>query len=362
MSEPQPASGEPRRPPSRFDAIVIDLRRLRIDAGEVSFAEIAARIATQREADGHSPGAARVARSTVYDAFQTGRRRLSPELVREIVRALGGDEAEADAWRQRCLDVRRTGPRAHARPGEEHPVPRPSAPPRTPTRTTGPTPVPWVGPAEYVASADHAHALRAALVLVLLVACVGVNLFGGAVIIRQQIPLYLDMIGTAAAAFVLGPWHGAVVGLSTNVLAALLETPGSMLLALVTVAGARLWGYGIRRFASTIPRFLLLNVVVSLVCAIVAVPINVLLADGVADAGRAAFTGLVPNTGDVWTTLFSLLTPISLVDKLLSGAIGLLLARLVAPLLLRGGDPVPRLLERRGATTVRQQGAGDGRS
>ena len=45
-----------------FDAIAADLQRLRIESGDVSYAEIATRIARRREADGASPASATPAR------------------------------------------------------------------------------------------------------------------------------------------------------------------------------------------------------------------------------------------------------------------------------------------------------------
>lgn len=45
----------------------------------------------RRAAAGESPHAARVARSTVYDCFRTGRVRVNLALVREIATALGAE-------------------------------------------------------------------------------------------------------------------------------------------------------------------------------------------------------------------------------------------------------------------------------
>ncbi len=73
-----------------LDALVLDLRRLRIVRGGASYAELATRIQALREVRGLAPAAARVARSSVFDAFQLGRVRLNAELVADIVRALDG--------------------------------------------------------------------------------------------------------------------------------------------------------------------------------------------------------------------------------------------------------------------------------
>ncbi|TFD89904.1 hypothetical protein [Cryobacterium serini] len=94
-----------------LDGLVDDLQRLRMAVGDVSYAEIAARIARRRVVQGMSPAAARVARSSVFDAFGTGRRRINAELVAEIVRALGADDATAEVWRRRFLEARLARPR-----------------------------------------------------------------------------------------------------------------------------------------------------------------------------------------------------------------------------------------------------------
>ncbi|MFA5606074.1 MAG: hypothetical protein WDA07_02615 [Leucobacter sp.] len=90
-----------------FDGIARDLQQLRLDAGDVSYAEVAARIASNRAAAGATAAAARIARSTVFDAFRLGRRRINPDLVAEIVIALCEDADAADYWRGRCVDARR---------------------------------------------------------------------------------------------------------------------------------------------------------------------------------------------------------------------------------------------------------------
>lgn len=81
------------------------LRELRALAGSPSYAEIARRIGHRRGAEGRPP--APPARATVYDCFRTDRRRLDVELVVEIVRALGGDDAEDTRFRHMCAAAQR---------------------------------------------------------------------------------------------------------------------------------------------------------------------------------------------------------------------------------------------------------------
>ena len=373
MTEEEDASTRASAP---FDAIAADLQRLRIESGDVSYADIAARIARRREAEGASPAGARIARSTVYDVFRPGRRRINADLVAEIVLALGGDEQSARDWRRRCLAARTDrgavvgaeGPDSDAtdtaslttaadtvRSPSTGAVPSPgqtvstSPPPSTGIPSTSPTPSAGAAPTTTHADADGPTpaTLRASLIVAILVGSVGLNLFGTAVAGELRLPVYLDMIGTATAAFALGPWYGLAVGVSTNLLAALITSPETMLFGLVNAAGAVLWGYGIRRFAHTIPRFVVLNLVVALVCTLIAAPLNGLLYDGDGSGHVTdAYISALRTAQGMWLALFSVNFLASLADKLIAGFAALALARLVAPLRLRD-EPIPRLLRPR---------------
>ncbi|MBB5788886.1 ATP-binding protein [Jiangella mangrovi] len=85
-----------------LDDVALALRSLRQDAGLPSYAEIARRIGVARALRGVPLSERRPARATVYDCFRTERRRLDIDLVVEIVRALGADDAEAARWAQLC--------------------------------------------------------------------------------------------------------------------------------------------------------------------------------------------------------------------------------------------------------------------
>ncbi|WP_250445371.1 tetratricopeptide repeat protein, partial [Actinotalea sp. C106] len=82
---------------SEADAVAAELAVLRQRAGAPSFTEIARRVGDLRSSRGPTTHAARPARSTVYDCFRTGRRRLDQELVRDVLLVLGLDDHEASA-------------------------------------------------------------------------------------------------------------------------------------------------------------------------------------------------------------------------------------------------------------------------
>src|SRR5699024_8773403 len=110
--------------PDTVDRIVADLVELRTNAGVVPYAEIARRIGRRRERAGNQGPSHVPARSTIYDAFRSGRRRLDAELVGDIVIALGEDEQSAQAWKKRCFSVQAANER-RARSASEREVPAP---------------------------------------------------------------------------------------------------------------------------------------------------------------------------------------------------------------------------------------------
>ncbi|GAA0492322.1 hypothetical protein GCM10009532_14690 [Microbacterium aurantiacum] len=313
--------------PDPLGVLVRDLQQLRLDAGAVSYGEIAQRIVARRMSEGASEAASRVARSTVYDAFQPGRRRLNPGLVREIVLALGLDAAQADEWHERCVLTRQ-------------PAPAPTVTPAAPALDAHPDDAAATPPAPLVPP----QALRRALIAVLLVACLGLNLFGTTLVLRLEIPLFLDTIGTALAAFALGPWYGVAVGVATGLFGMVSSTPETVVFSAVSVVAALLWGYGLRRYARTPLRFLALAVSVAVACSVVAAPLNLALYGGASTNASSAFLPVTTSLGLI-ASVFAVNLGASLVDKVLTALLALVAARWLAPLQLTGppADPGGRV-------------------
>lgn len=80
-----------------LDQIAGTLSEWREEAGDPSYGEIARRVGELR-GSGIEPG-----RSTVYDCFRAGRRRIDVELTVDIARALGVAEVDIPEWRARCF-------------------------------------------------------------------------------------------------------------------------------------------------------------------------------------------------------------------------------------------------------------------
>jgi energy-coupling factor transport system substrate-specific component len=277
--------------PTPLDRVALDLQELRGRAGDPSYAEIVSRIGQQRRAAG-APGDSRPGRTTVYDAFRTGRRRIDRGLVLEIVRALGADDAEVAAWDQRCRDAVRP-------PGD---------------------PTPATSPSQQLAPGDGARSL-----VLTLVCCLLANLLGHVLVDLLRLPLYLDMVGTLVAAVLLGPWWGAAVGAGTNVLGSFLVGPASLLFTPVNIVGALIWGYGVRHgWGRSAARFLALSATVGLACTLLAAPIVLLVFGGYVlraeDAVTSTVLGYVDHLG---LAVFVSNGITSLADKVITGFVGL---------------------------------------
>jgi energy-coupling factor transport system substrate-specific component len=298
--------------PETLDELVAALHALRIGAGSVTYDELGARITRLRESRGLAPAAARVARSTVYDAFRSGRTRINADLLADIVTALGEDDAAVSEWRLRCMRVRLS---------------------QAPGRVAVPPSLPLAPHVLHLPHEPRPSAAPMITTLVMLV-CLGLNLFGNAASARLNAPLFLDMIGTAIVAITFGPWFGAAVALSTNVLAGLSNSPQALPFVLVNIAGALVWGYGVRTWGlgRTPLRFFSLNVIAAVACTLTAAPILALNLSGITtnSAAGGLFVALQGPGLGLWGAALASNLTVSLGDKLLAGYVALAVAAVLA--------------------------------
>lgn len=320
MADPGTPAVDVRAP---YDDIAARLQRLRIDAGGVSYAEIAARITANRVAAGAGAAAARIARSTVYDAFQSGRHRLNADLVAEIVLALGGHEDQAAHWRRECLDVRRA-----AELGEQASQEGAAAVSEAAARADIPD-------ASSSARGDAPHLLHRAFVLVCLIACVGLNLFDSSVINLHSMPVWFDMVGTAAAAFAFGPWHAVAVAIATHVFNISLTTPTAAVYVLVNVTGALCWGFGARWAGRRLARLAAVIIGTTIACAAVGAAVSVLVFGGTSGHASDAYVTALSEPAGVWLAAFAVNLVVSCIDKIPTAIIALVLARALRTVLAR---------------------------
>lgn len=311
MSTPPPVAGG-----SPWDGLAHELQAVRHRAGDPSYAEIARRVTEQRMAAGDSLHAARVARTTVFDCFRTGRARVNLAFAREIALVLGADDAQVDDWI------------AHSRAG---PVPEL---PEAPEFSGAPDPPPTEPPAETSAAWP---APRVGQVVLLLTLGLGANLLGRVLVGFLGLPIFLDMLGTAVVAIVLGPWLGALVGGATNAVGVLASGLVSLPFALVNICGALVWGYGVRRLGlgRTLPRFLLLNVLVAVACTLTAVPILLSVGGSTGHGSDGVLSTVMALTRSLPAAVGVSNIMVSLADKLICGFVALVVISAL-PQTLRG--------------------------
>lgn len=289
---------------AQWDPFVEELRAFRERAGSPSFRELAERVAASRVEQGMDPFNARVGRTTVFDCFQTGRPRYNLRLAREVGSALGASEEALESWVRACQ--------------------QPSTDEAAEEASVAPAGAAGTGYARVPLST----ALRVAAL------GLGLSLLGRAVVVFLDLPLHLDMIGTALAAFALGPWWAVGVGVTTNLTGVAISGPASIPFALVQVAGGLAWGYGVRRWRTgeRIMRFTGLTVAVAFLCSVVATPIIMTLTPW---EPRASFEPATDAFLTFWGVeafaLFMGNLVVSVLDKLLSAFIALVAVASLAP-------------------------------
>ena len=162
-------------------------------------------------------------------------------------------------------------------------------------------------------------------VVTLIPVAAALNIVGGYIAKALQLPIFLDMIGTAVVSIVLGPWWGALVGVLTNVVGSFLSGPIGLPFAACNVAGALVWGYFHRwGWSKKNWSFFVTNLVCALIVSMTATPIYVFIFGGAtghfADMMTAAFLAMGQN---LWVSVFSSNILVSLADKIIAGYVGL---------------------------------------
>lgn len=302
------ATGASRQ--GRWDSLITELHHLREAAGSPSYEALTRSLIRQRMAEGQSEHQARIAKSSVHDAFRFGRSRINETLVRELVCVLGGDAAVVTTWVRACDPPAPSAWAPRTAPGADEPLP----------------------------TADLESApVRQQVFLAL--ACVALNLAGREFVDYFHLPVFLDMVGTAVAAIALGPWKGAGVGAATNIVGIIGSGWISLPFALVNVVGALMWGYGVRRWGMgrTLPRFFLLNVLTAVACSVIAVPIILAFLSPELRVGHDAITVAVSDSINGFAAAVSFANLVtSLGDKLVSGFAALVVVSAL-PVPLRSG-------------------------
>lgn len=178
------------------------------------------------------------------------------------------------------------------------------------------------------------RAISPAYVAALVPAAAALNIVGGTINTALGLPTFLDMVGTCVAAIVLGPWLGALAGALSNVVGGLLLGPTNVPFALVNIAGALVWGYGIRRWrlGRNPVAFFGLNVLVALITTLVAAPIVVLVYGGATGHPSDLITFVLVQSGlGLYGSVLTSNLLVTLADKVISGYLGLAIVAALPP-------------------------------
>ena len=148
---------------------------------------------------------------------------------------------------------------------------------------------------------------------------------------RLNWPIWLDSVGTALAAYIAGPWCGAVIGATYNLLAYILYG-NPWYYALVSIIIAIFIGFAARRkYLDTLLGTLTAGAILALVTAGSVYPINLILNHG--DTGNAWGNAVIGYLGEagfpLWVGLGIGELYVELLDKLLVLLLIFLLVRIV---------------------------------
>ena len=157
----------------------------------------------------------------------------------------------------------------------------------------------------------------AAYALLVLI-CLAVNWGGDQIVSRLNWPVWLDSIGTVVCAYIAGPFCGAVVGITTNLLAHILYGI-PWFYAIVSVVIALIVGFAARkRLLHTLLGTLNVGVVLAVSTSVVAFVLNLILNNGsTGSAWGDAVKGFLAERGlNPWVSLFIGELYMELADKL----------------------------------------------
>jgi len=147
---------------------------------------------------------------------------------------------------------------------------------------------------------------------------IAINFVGGTIAGRLSLPLFLDSIGTAIVAAIMGPFVGCVSGVGYNVIASIVNgNIMSSLFGLCNIATALIIGYMARsgKF-KTIVHAIIATVLVAVANALIGAPIAVVVYGGIQGSGvDLLVAGFLSMGKDILSAAFLARLPINLADK-----------------------------------------------
>lgn len=133
---------------------------------------------------------------------------------------------------------------------------------------------------------------------VLIPVAIGINLIGRFFTQTLNLPLFLDTIGTTMAAFLAGPWVAAVAGVLTNLVIGLTLEATSIPFGIVNAAIGIVAGVmAAHGFLRSTGKIILTMLCLTAITIITAMPLVVLVFEGVSGSGVDAVTGFFAASG-----------------------------------------------------------------
>ena len=133
---------------------------------------------------------------------------------------------------------------------------------------------------------------------VLIPVAIGINLIGRFFTQTLNLPLFLDTIGTTMAAFLAGPWVAAVAGVLTNLVIGLTIEATSIPFGIVNAAIGIVAGVmAAHGFLRSTGKIILMILCLTAITIITAMPLVVLVFEGVSGSGVDAVTGFFAASG-----------------------------------------------------------------
>jgi energy-coupling factor transport system substrate-specific component len=135
---------------------------------------------------------------------------------------------------------------------------------------------------------------------------------------RLQLPLFLDSIGTAIVAAIMGPFVGAISGVLFNIISSLIGgNVMASLFGLCNLATAFIVGFMVRfGYFRTVLHAIIATVAVGMANAMIGAPIAVVVYGVIQGSGvDLAVAGLLALGHDILSAAFLARVPINLVDK-----------------------------------------------
>lgn len=160
--------------------------------------------------------------------------------------------------------------------------------------------------------------MRTTYMAILIPLGIAINFVGGQIASRLGLPLFLDSIGTAIVAAIMGPFVGAVSGVGFNIISSIIGgNILSSLFGICNIATAFIVGFMARagKF-KTLVHAVIATIAVALANALLGAPIAVVVYGGIQGGGvDLLVAGMLSLGRDILSAAFIARIPTNLVDK-----------------------------------------------